>query len=157
MRILITGATGFVGQTLVPYLLHEGHEPVLLVRETYGMGTPLPPSLQAERPKLALVYADLRNFSLTARAVREAAPEVVLHLAAQGATEPFLDPHTAVRHNLTGTLNLLRAYFEQSPAPPQRLVIARTPGEQSKMNVYAASKAAAWGFCEMYACTQGWP
>ncbi len=25
------------------------------------------------------------------------------------------------------------------------------------MNVYAASKAAAWAFCQMYARTQGWP
>lgn len=121
------------------------------------MGTPLPAPLQAVREQLRLVYADLRNFQLTRRAVREAAPEVVIHLAAQGATAPFLDVHTAVRHNLTGTLHLLHACFEQNPTPPQRLIIARTPGEIGKINPYATSKAAAWSFAEMYARTQGWP
>ena len=38
-----------------------------------------------------------------------------------------------------------------------RLIISRTPGEYSAMNPYAASKAAAWQFCRMYARTQGWP
>ena len=157
MRLFITGGTGFIGQYTVLNSLHEGAKVSLLVREAYGMGTPLPTPLQAVRQELNLVYADLRNFQLTRRAIREAEPEVVIHLAAQGATAPFLDVHTAVRHNLTGTLNLLRACFEQNPSPPRRLIIARTPGELSKMNSYAASKAAAWGFAEMYARTQGWP
>ncbi len=157
MRLLITGGTGFIGQHTALNSLHEGAKVTLLVREAYGMGTPLPAPLQAVRENLNLVYADLRNFQLTRRAVRDAEPEVIIHLAAQGATAPFLPVDTAVRHNLTGTLNLLRAAFEQNPTPPHRLIIARTPGELTKMNSYAASKSAAWGFAEMYARTQGWP
>lgn len=159
-RILVTGATGFIGQHLVAHLLASGREVSILVREAYGMGQPLPPALAAHRSQLQLVYADLRNLALTARAVRQAAPETVIHLAAAGVTDPFLAVETALRHNLTGTLNLLRACFPGRGAtghPVSQCIVGRTPGELVAMNPYAASKAAAWQFCQMYARTHAWP
>jgi nucleoside-diphosphate-sugar epimerase len=117
---------------------------------------PWPPPLAARRDQFDVVYADLRNFRLTVRAVQQADPEAVIHLAVAGATDPFLPVDTAVRHNVTGTLNLLRACFEKTYTT-QQLIIARTPGERTTMNVYAASKAAAWNFCQMYGRTQNWP
>jgi nucleoside-diphosphate-sugar epimerase len=90
------------------------------------------------------------------RAIAQAAPTAVIHLAAAGVRDPFLPLNTALRHNLHGTLNLLHAAFE-SYRGVEQLIIGRTPGEISKMNVYAASKAAAWGFCEMYGRTHQWP
>lgn len=156
-RILITGGTGFIGRHLVEALVkQERDELFLLVREKYGLGEPLPEPLAFYREKLQLVYADLRTFSLTVRAVQAAAPEIVVHLAAEGALDPFLPVETAVRHNVTGTLNLLRACFEKSFSTG-RFIIARTPGEIETINSYAASKAAAWQFCRMYAHTQQWP
>ena len=159
-RILVTGATGFIGQHLVAHLLATGREVSILVREAYGMGQPLPPALATQRSQLQVVYADLRNFALTARAVRQAAPEAVIHLAAAGVTDPFLAVETALRHNLTGTLNLLRACFPGRGTPGHpvgQCIVGRTPGELVAMNPYAASKAAAWQFCQMYARTQAWP
>lgn len=154
MRVLITGATGFIGQVLVPYVLAEPETAVsLLLRETHS-GQPLPPPFASQREQLQFVYADLRNYQLTARAVAEAEPDIVIHLAAVGVTDPFMSVDAALRHNLNGTINLARACFEKRFGT-QRLVVARTPGEQSSMNVYAASKAAAWQFCQMYARTQG--
>jgi nucleoside-diphosphate-sugar epimerase len=66
---------------------------------------------------------------------------------------------TTLRHNLQATLNLLRACFENKDgrATPEQIIVARTPGERTAMNVYAAGKAAAWQFCRMYAKTEGWP
>ena len=156
MRVLLTGGTGFIGSYLVPQLLANGHHLTLLVRESYGSGKPLPRRLQACRSEVELVYADLRNFSLTARAVRQADPQIVYHLAAAGATDPFLSVDAALRHNVNGTVNLLRASFERGQ-DVAACIVARTPGESSAMNVYAAAKAAAWTFCKMYARTAGWP
>ena len=156
-RILITGGTGFIGQNLLPSLAANGDlELFLLVKETYGMGQPLPPPLAKLRSRFELVYADLRNFSLTTRAIREASPTAVIHLAAAGSTDPFLNPHTAVRHNVTGTINLVEAVFEKSRTA-ERLIVARTPGELTKMNPYAASKLAGWHFCQMFGRTQHFP
>lgn len=155
MRLLLTGATGFVGRILVPALLPT-HEVALLLREEYGSGKPLPPPLAALRPHFETAYADLRNYQLTSRAVRATQPEIVVHLAAAGVTDPFLSINAALSHNITGTINLARACFERG-AGPQQLVVARTPSEREAHNTYAASKAAAWMFCEMYARTAAWP
>jgi len=150
MTVLVTGATGFIGCHFVRHLAEAGRDVTLLVREAYGMGEPLPPSLATFRPQIQTVYADLRNLKLTVRAVR------IVHLAAAGTTDPFLPVNDALRHNLQGTLNLLRAAFEKT-FTTQQVIVARTPGERSAMNVYAASKAAAWNFCQMYTRTQMWP
>lgn len=156
MRVLVTGGTGFIGRNTVATLLQRGHDVTLLVREAYGMGAPLPTPLADLRTDLSLVFADLRNRSLTTRAVRDARPDVVLHLAAAGVTDPFLPIETALRHNVTGGVNLLRACFERTSST-QRIIFGRTPGEHSAMNVYATSKLAAWQFAAMYARTARWP
>ncbi|KAA3660490.1 MAG: NAD-dependent epimerase/dehydratase family protein [Chloroflexi bacterium] len=159
MRILVTGATGFIGSHLVPLLVGMPETAVsILALESFSNPdiSPLPPSLFAIRDQLHFVYADLRNFRLTVRALEEAAPDFVIHLAAVGMTDPFMGINTALRHNLNGTINLLRASFEKTRTTKQ-FIVARTSGERSNMNVYAASKSAAWNFCQMFARTQKWP
>lgn len=157
LRVLLTGATGFIGQALVPALLDAGFQVALLLREAYAQagGQAWPAVLTAVRPQLDVAYADLRNFQLTSRAVAQIQPDVVLHLAAAGVTDPFLAVETAVRHNVNGTINLARACFEKQTV--RQLIVARTPGEQTALNVYATSKAAAWAFCQMYGRTHQWP
>ena len=156
MRILVTGATGFIGRSLIPVLLQRAEFDVVIMRLESESARPFPPPLASLRPQFDVVYADLRNFNLTGRAICQAEPDVVIHLAAAGATDPFLSVDLALRHNVTGTINLLRACFEKT-ARTRQIIIARTPGERSAMNVYAASKAAAWNFCQMYGRTQNWP
>ena len=120
--------TGFIGRFLVSQILNATtanpveatYKPAditcskltLLLRETYS-GQALPSPLNQLRPHFNVVYADLRNFNLTVRAIREAEPDTVIHLAASGATNPFLPVETAVRYNLTGTLNLIRAVLRE--------------------------------------------
>ena len=156
MRVLVTGATGFVGQHLVLLLRRSGVDTVLLVREAYGLGHPLPPSLSRIRRDLHLVFADLRNFRLTGRALSEAKPDTVIHLAAAGVTDPYLAIDTALRHNTVGTINLIRAAFAQDGSARQ-FIVARTPGEVNPSSAYQASKAAAWSFCQMFANQEQWP
>ncbi|MDT8306942.1 MAG: NAD-dependent epimerase/dehydratase family protein, partial [Anaerolineae bacterium] len=109
MRLLVTGATGFVGRHLVPAALAAGHELSLLLRDHYRSPSALPAPLDTLASHCRPVYADLRNESATCAAVRAAAPEAVLHLAATGVTEPFLPAARAIEHNVTGTVNLLQA------------------------------------------------
>jgi nucleoside-diphosphate-sugar epimerase len=159
MRVLVTGATGFIGQHLVSALAARPDTAVtILIREAYSQRDlkPLPPKLTSLRTHFDIVYADLRNFSLTVRAIQQAEPDCVIHLAAAGVTNPFLPIDTALRHNLNGSINLLRASFEKTFTVRQ-LIVGRTPGELTNMNVYSTSKAAAWHFCEMFAHTQQWP
>lgn len=159
MKILVTGATGFIGRHLVRRLAEEGAKVAILVRDVNYDPQLLPAFFDDSRQNLELFYGDLRNYNLTARAIRDAAPDRIVHLAAAGVTDPFLQPESALRHNVNGTLNLLRASFDSRGSGPssQKVIVGRTPGEHKAMNVYAASKAAAWSFCQMYAWRYGWP
>jgi len=159
VNILVTGATGFIGRHLVCRLIDAGHSVTLMLLPGVESGSSLPHPLHQRRNHVEIVYGDIRNYSLTNRAVRDANPDGVVHLAAVGVSDPFLSPNTAVRNNVTGTLNLLRACFESKTASSQvsQVIVARSSGEPSNLNVYAASKAAAWNFCQMYAQTYNWP
>ncbi len=159
MRVLITGASGFIGRHLTMRLLEEPDTKVTLLDRDKQVATRLPKQLKTIRSEAGIIHADLRDFELIRRALSDVQPDIIFHLAAAGVGDPFLAVEDALSHNLYGTLNLLRAAFadEQDAYRPQKIIVSRTPGEYSAMNPYAASKAAAWQFCLMYARTLGWP
>ncbi len=144
-RILVTGASGFLGAAVVQELLSTGARVQVFLRED--------DDVQRLRESLGAVErqdGDLRTYSTVRRAVERANPDLVIHLAAAGVTEPFLPVQQALRHNVGGTLNLIQAVKGRA-----KLVLARTPGEREATNAYAASKAAAWQFARMYARAEG--
>jgi UDP-glucose 4-epimerase len=146
-NILITGGTGFIGSALTQRLAAQGAHITVLVREKPGQVR------QQHFPEgVEVVEADLRYAAGLKRAVEAAAPEWVVHLAAVGVTDPFLPISEALRGNLDGTINLLKAVSGRC-----RVLVARTPGEFEMINTYAASKGAAWDFCRMFHRTEGWP
>lgn len=157
MRVLITGVTGFIGRLLAQRLIESDVEP---------MGLALPEDIAqyndarpAGRQALKLFPADLRDASATAEVVAQVKPDRIVHLAAVGVTEPSITSRVAVEHNVHGALNLIHAAF-QNPGlsnPARQLIVIRTPGEYHPANAYAASKAAAWSFCQMYAARYQWP
>ncbi len=146
-RFLVTGATGFIGQALVKRLAADGAQVTAIVREKPGQVRPTGFPAGVE-----IAEVDLRYAAGLKRAVESALPEVVVHLAAVGVTDPFLPISEALRGNLDATLNLLRAVNGKC-----RTLVARTPGEADVINPYAASKAATWDFCRMFVRTEGWP
>ena len=146
-RVIVTGATGFIGRALTRAWLADGATVTALVREKPGrqLGQGAPQGAEA-------VEVDLRYAAGVRRAVEAAQPTLVVHLAAVGVTDPFLPIGEALRGNLEATINLIKAVSGRC-----RVVVARTPGEIDSINTYAAAKAAAWQFCRMFHRTQGWP
>jgi CDP-6-deoxy-D-xylo-4-hexulose-3-dehydrase len=156
-RILVTGGTGFIGSHLVRRLVHEGAEVTVLIPDTAYE------RIQDVLRNVALREIDICTDGAVRETMRLVSPEIVFHLAAVGVTDPFVEPEAALRVNLDGTINVVRAAAEVGV---QRIIHTGTSyeygdlasrGQLDPISPYAASKAAAWAFCRMYHRTMGWP
>jgi nucleoside-diphosphate-sugar epimerase len=158
MKVLITGAAGFIGKHLAQRLSDADYEVSLLFRDPRELSRYLGKENLHGIAHRENVVADLSEFNQTFHALNAVQPNSVIHLASSGVSNPNLPLDQALRDNLFGTLNLLKACFElRSGSRLEKIIIARTPGELTAMNVYAASKAAAWSFCSMFARTKSFP
>jgi dTDP-4-dehydrorhamnose reductase len=71
MRVVVTGAAGFVGSNVVAVAAHRGHAATAFVRAA----PPLPD------PRATYVELDLLDDAAVRRAVREARPDTIVHTA----------------------------------------------------------------------------
>jgi nucleoside-diphosphate-sugar epimerase len=152
VKVLITGANGFIGRHLIRTLLDAGHELVA----TRKSDTEVP----ADWPEAVQVFPlDLCDAESVARVV-DSRPEAIIHLAAIAfSRDAYLDPGLAWNVNAGGTARVLAAVRdlrEKTGADP--LVILASSSEvyghgRSKprleseapnpLNIYGATKLGA--------------
>lgn len=106
MKLLITGAAGFIGSNLTEYMLDKGYTVVGLDNYATGFAHNLKPFLT--HPDFSFIEGDIRSLE-TFIAVSKGV-DCILHQAALGSVPRSInDPLTSNEVNINGFLNLLEA------------------------------------------------
>lgn len=107
-RVFLSGHTGFKGSWLALWLQSLGAHVT-----GFSLGAPTTPSL-FELARVAegmeSVQGDVRDFEAVSQTLREARPEVVIHMAAQPLVRrSFSEPRQTYETNVMGTINILES------------------------------------------------
>jgi dTDP-glucose 4,6-dehydratase len=172
MRVLVTGAAGFIGSNFVRRVLDRGDAVARLVAVdllTYAgnlrnLGDAL------EDPRVRFERHDIADRDAMAALVAEEAVDVVANFAAETHVDRSIDDHTPfLRTNVHGVLALLdavrarpgfRRFLHVSTDEVYGSVPSGRTTETAALrpsSPYAASKAAADAFVQAYAITYGVP
>ncbi len=166
LRVLVTGAAGFIGSHLCDRLLADG-------TEVWGIDNFDPfysesikrdnIATAAAHPGMHLIEGDIRDEVLLSGLLRDVRFDAVVHLAARPGVRPSIeDPEQCIDINVGGTLTLLEAmrrrgvrrllfgssssvYGETDAIPLRESAAADKP-----ISPYAASKRAGEQLCYTY-------
>ena len=152
--VLITGASGEVGQALVKHLVAQRPGQVV----TLDLN-PMPPGLDG---RVTHIQGSILDQSLLDRLVSEYELEEIYHLAALLSTRAEFSPDAAHRVNVGGTLGLLQLAAQQSEwaGEPVRFIFPSSiaafgvPDLQTKSD-YARVREWEWNYPRtMYGCNK---
>jgi nucleoside-diphosphate-sugar epimerase len=155
-RVLVSGATGFIGANLTRRLVAEGAQVHALARA--GAESP---RLHQLIPAVTVHAVDLTDRTGLTRVARTAAPQFIFHLGALGASQHNLDRAQLFLTNVIGTINMVEATeglpyarfvhigssTEYGPKPE----MMRESDCLAPVTAFGASKAAATLACQQFA------
>ncbi|MHB8917442.1 MAG: NAD-dependent epimerase/dehydratase family protein [Desulfocucumaceae bacterium] len=170
MKVLVTGATGFVGSCLTRRLVEMNKEERGMSPIEVHIFTRSKSDKWRIADLLGLVHShqvDLRDADIVEKAVCQIRPTVIYHLATYGGFTFQKDTSAIIESNLIGTVNLLRACerigFDCfiNTGSSSEYGIKSGPMSESDMlkpvGDYGVSKAAATLFCQSRALEKGLP
>jgi nucleoside-diphosphate-sugar epimerase len=150
-RVLVTGASGFIGSNLGRRLVAEGHDVHVILRSQHS------PWRLIDAQGLSVHQADLSDGESVIRAVQEIRPDWIFHLAAHGAYSSQSSLPEMIEANLLGTVNLVQACldsgfesFVNTGSSSEYGFRDDAPAEADPIqpnSPYAVTKAAATLFC----------
>lgn len=145
-RILVTGASGFVGLHLVEALTGLGAEVHALSRSIEKRNIPADVHIHS---------VDLRKLTTLRRCIKEIKPDTIYHLASLVNTRQYLNlVLPTLKNNLVGSVNLYLALAEETCG---RLVVVGSSEEPSAGRLgsaanspYAAAKESETSYARMF-------
>lgn len=164
-RVLVTGATGFIGSHLVKRLLKEGVETHVLLRNDSHLFR-----IQDIIGSLTVWQGDIRDYRSICFCVKNSKPQIIFHLATLRNVERDLElVNPMIDINIKGTVNLLKAVIDEKIAigcfvntgTCEEYGDGAVPFYESQREIpvspYSASKVAATYLCQMVFKTTGLP
>jgi len=168
MRILVTGAAGFIGSHTSASLVADGHDVLGIDNfDPFYDRRTKESNLQnlLEADNFQFVEADIRDHDRMAKLFTTGAPvDAVLHLAARAGVRPSIqDPVGYEQVNIAGTLNLLQAAIAMDNAPKfifassssvygnnPKVPFSESDPVDNPISPYAATKKACELICHTY-------
>jgi len=167
MKILVTGAAGFIGSHLSTRLIGEGLEVVGIDNfdpfyDRKYKEDNIQDLLKADN--FRFVEADIRDASRMTKLFKEMEFDAVVHLAAKAGVRPSIqDPRGYAKTNINGTVNLLEACLLQKTMPKfifassssvygnqHKLPFSENDTVDTPISPYAATKKAGELICHTY-------
>ncbi len=152
-KIFLTGHTGFKGSWLSLWLQQLGAEVT-----GYALLPPTNPSLfevAIVAQGMTSIIGDIRDAGSLAKAMRDAAPDIVIHMAAQPLVRySYVNPVETYSTNVMGTVHLLEAVRQ---APSVRAVVNVTSDKcyDNKEWVWGYRENEAMGGFDPYSNSKG--
>lgn len=153
MKVLVTGASGFVGKHLVKELLAHGHTPILTTPEPYDF-------IDNRGHKLRSVVANICNPKSMQDLIRDAQPDGVVHLAGLAhVVEASRNPSLLVDVTVDGTKNICAAIDQNARSNIAFLYISsafvygtpKTPGSAYVNESSPVNPQSIYGLCKLAA------
>jgi nucleoside-diphosphate-sugar epimerase len=151
-RVVITGASGFIGANLTRSLLQDGHEVHLLMREEYTHWR-----IEDIKKDVRIHIMNLNDKTETENLIKTIKPEWIFHLAANGNYSWQNNLEKIIQTNILETINLVEAClnagfeaFVNTGSSSEYGFKDHPPSEYDWLepnSYYAVAKASATLFC----------
>jgi len=153
-KVFITGNTGFKGSWISLWLGQLGAKVT-----GYALEAPTNPSIfqitEVDKALVDSIHGDMRDAAALTSAMREAEPEVVIHMAAQSLVrDSYTDPVGTYSTNVMGTVNLLEA-VRKTPSVNAVLNITSDKCYENKEWIWGYRENEAMGGYDPYSSSKG--
>lgn len=158
-KVLVTGASGFIGSHLVKRLLKENADVHIILRKSSDLNR-----LSEVENKIMINYGNITDYNFVRETINTLKPKKIFHLAGYLKRDTSLESlKINIKINFFGTLNILKSLQGENI---ERFIFISTsegyiPGKppfreeqkRSPISPYSASKICAENLCELFSNT----